>query len=140
MSRQYSTDYDHPDLNERQVAALPYFATSDTCIQACKNAGIHRATYFLWMKEPAFADAVRNVRNSIVQESVDMLKGAATEAVSKLLELMRNGDSHKVQRDCANDLLDHLAKWKTNEEFEARIAAIEAYTKGVAKAIPKEEG
>ena len=120
-----STDLDKPPLTERQVKALPLFASCLTYEEACRRAGIDRSTFYNWLRDPAFKAELNRLRDSIIEEAVSILKTSATESVNKLRHLMLNGATESIQRASANDLLGHLAKYREHEELAERLTALE---------------
>jgi len=128
-----STDLDKNSLSERQLKALPLFASCLTYEEACRRAEIDRSTFYNWLKDPLFKTELNRLRDSIIEEAVSILKTSATESVGKLLNLMRSGSTEGIQRAAANDLLGHLAKYKQIEEIEDRICALEALAAAAKK-------
>lgn len=112
-------------LNDRQRKALPFFAACTTYETACQKASISRNTLYEWLKNPYFKEALGQLRASIHEETVGILKNCAAEAVNKLVALMRGSKNENVQRLAANDILSRLMKFKELEEIEIGIVELE---------------
>lgn len=119
------TEPDKNSLSQRQSKALPFFAACTTYEAACQKASISRNTFYEWLKNPHFKEALNQLRESIHEETVGVLKNCASEAVGKLVSLMRNSANENVQRLAANDILTRLSKFRELEEIEERICLLE---------------
>lgn len=56
--------------------------------------------------QPLLAQLTTDHINNVVSDVDEMIKGSAGEAYLKVVDLMRNSGSEKIQMDCAMDLLD----------------------------------
>jgi hypothetical protein len=121
-----TTDSNKSSLSERQLKALPFFASCLTHEEACRRAEINRTTFYDWLKDPIFRAELKRLGQTVIDEAICILKSAATESVCKLLHLMRSGSSENIQRSAANDLLSHLPKYMQQVELEERVSALEA--------------
>ena len=65
MSRNVIT----PDWNERQRRFLDAYRQHPTIAPAARLAGVHRATVYRWLADPAFADALRDAYEVFFQEN-----------------------------------------------------------------------
>lgn len=125
------TENDKAGLNERQIKALPFFAACTTYEEACRRAEISRNTFYEWLKDPSFKSELNRLRDSIIEESVAILKTSATEAMVKLVQLMRGSSSDNVQRMAAKDLLDYLISYREHYELAEDIRELKKIAYGI---------
>lgn len=119
------TKNDTNALSPRQIKALPILVAIPNCDEACKKVGISRNCYYEWLKIPAFKIALDEFRNAIVQEAIAQLKANSVKAADTLVSLTARNENPSVQRAAANDILNHVMKFKEMMEFEERISALE---------------
>ena len=115
---------DENGLSERQKKALPHIIGAKTEIEGCRQAEISPQTYYEWLKEPAFKAELAKQRNMVIESAIDGLKACATKAVDTLVKLL-DSESHAIQRGVANDILNHIARFKELKELEDRVRLIE---------------
>ncbi len=77
------------------------------------------------MKIPAFRDALARERDAVLNDALSAVKVHVTKAVETLAKLMRIDDPITRRLAC-NDILRHALKVRELEDFEKRIASIEA--------------
>lgn len=119
------TEHDKSRLSRAQIRAIPVIVSARNIEEACKRLGISRNCYYEWMKLPEFSEEIARLRNQLVNDAVVQLKANAIKAASTLSGLMDREDAPAVQRAAANDVLNHVVKFKEMEEFEKRLNAIE---------------
>ncbi len=113
-------------LSERQLKAIPGILSAPTIDGGCNKAGISRKTFYEWLKDPAFSEALRRHRDLIVGDALDMLKHSMTKAVETLVGLLDDGESNSyMKRLVSNDVIGHVLKARELEDLEKRIARIE---------------
>lgn len=127
------TDRDKQELTPKQRASLSFFLSCNTIDEAFKEAGISRNRYYEWMKEPGFKSELNSLREEVVCDAVGQLKTSATKAALTLCSLMDRDDCPSVQRAAANDVLNHVVKFKELQELEKRLDEVE-------RLISKQEG
>jgi len=79
------------------------------------------------MKQPAFKNELRRLRNLVVEDAVEVLKACTSKAVDTLVGLL-DVDNPALQRNVANDILGHIVKFKEMHEIESRLDALEVKT------------
>lgn len=119
------TIHDGNGLSARQRKALPFFISTAHCEEACKKAGISRNCFYEWLKQPKFKAVLENLRNEVVQDAIAHLKINSTKAAETLISLTARTDNPSVQRAAANDILNHVMKFKEVMEIEQRLNEIE---------------
>jgi hypothetical protein len=106
------------------MKALPFFVTSSSEAAACRAARIAKQTYYDWLKDPLFKAELKRLRESAVQNALETLKIHASKAVDTLVGLL-DADNLILRRQAANDILQHIGKFKELQEIEHRIAVLE---------------
>lgn len=123
------TKNDTLSLSARQQQAIPIFASMLNVEEACRLADISRNTFYEWLKQPLFKAELDKLRNEFVEEAIMLLKVNASKASKTLVTLTERDDSPGVQRAAANDILNHLFKYKEMEEIEVRLENLERQLK-----------
>lgn len=119
------TKDDMTELSARQQQVLPIFASTLNIDEACQRAEISRNTYYEWFKQPFFKAELKRLRDELIEDAVSLLKINASKASNTLVRLMDRDDSPGVQRAAANDVLNHMFKYKEIEEIEMRLESLE---------------
>jgi len=122
-------DRNQDQLTPRQITALPCFAANAFVESACEEAGISRETYYQWLKNPVFKSELDRLRNEIVNDAVNQLKATTVKAATTLSLLLDRDDNPSVQRAAANDILNHIARYKELQELQGRIEQLERLNK-----------
>lgn len=122
-------DENQDQLTPRQITVLPCFAAHAFVEAACEEAGISRETYYKWLKNPVFKSELDRLRNEIVNDAVNQLKATTVKAATTLSLLLDRDDNPSVQRAAANDILNHVGKFKELQELQERIETLERLSK-----------
>ena len=104
------------------IAALLECATQD---EACKRISIGRSTLARWMRDPTFLAEYEAAAASVVTNTVRQLRAASEEAVATLRRCL-NASREDVKVSAARALVDHMMRLREVEEFNGRLAALEA--------------
>jgi len=123
------SDENQDQLTPRQITAIPYFAGNASVEAACEEAGISRDTYYKWLKNSVFNSELDRIRNEIVNDAVNQLKAMTVKAATTLFLLLDRDDNPSVQRAAANDILNHVGKFKELQELQERIEKLESLSK-----------
>ncbi|MES1224783.1 MAG: hypothetical protein ABUT20_55340, partial [Bacteroidota bacterium] len=118
------TKSDKSRLTEKQLKALPFLIFSRSAGDGRREAKISRQTYYEWLKEPIFKAELTRFRNLIVEDAIEVLKTHTTKAVNTLVGLL-DANNLPLQRNVANDILQHVSKFKELQEIEARLEVLE---------------
>jgi hypothetical protein len=129
-----ATKTDENGLSERQRAAIPFFLGSNSYEESCRQAGISKAAFFDWLKNPYFKAELAEARDAVVDEAIGVLKANVTKASSALAGLLEKSDNPAIIRGVANDIIGHVFKARELQEFEKRLIALEQ-SLGARKAI-----
>jgi hypothetical protein len=98
--------------------------TSPTIDEACEKTGINRKTYYLWLKDKKFKDALKRQRNGVVKEAINRLKCSTTRAVDELIKLL-DTSRPELRRATCKDILDYSLRVIELEDIEERLDRIE---------------
>ena len=126
-------------ISERQRLAMPFFITCRNVEEACAEARISPITYYEWMKQPGFKAGITAMRDQVVDEAIDTLKSAMTDAVCTLIDVMHDSESEKNKIQAANNIIDHFRKFKEVQELEQKINELEELIMGKAPQLKKIE-
>jgi hypothetical protein len=118
------TKFDQTRLSSRQKKALPFFISSSSETEACRLSKVSKQTFYEWLKNPLFKSELERLRNELINEAVTNLKANIGKAVNTLVILLDDTNS-QVRRGAANDILNHIAKFKELQELEGRIENLE---------------
>lgn len=108
--------------------AIPFLLSCKDYSQASKEIGVSESQIFEWLKDPEFKAELDSLRNEIIEEAVNILKSSTVKAVTALRDLL-DSSNEVVRRGVANDILNHVVKFKELQEFENRLTALEVATK-----------
>ena len=111
-------------MSERQRKAIPFLVNSPTVEGGCKAAKISRETYYQWLSDPLFRDELREHRDKLIEDALNVMKANMTKAVNALVGLL-NTKNEFLMRAVANDILGHVLKSKELEDIERRVEALE---------------
>ena len=112
-------------LSRRQQAVLPYFIAAPSLEEGCRKAHVSKTTVYAWLKEPVFQAELKRLRQALVDEAFERLKGGLTHAVDKLLELLQAEGQLNLQLRAAQALLDHGLKVVELQDLTRRIEHLE---------------
>ena len=77
-------------LAERQLAALPYLASSSTLSEGARLAGIARTTLYRWCEDPYFRRELERQRSEAAELASAELSGLMLKAAQVLAEAMEH--------------------------------------------------
>jgi hypothetical protein len=95
--------------------------------RANRAVGIGTATLLRWQKEPEFQKAYREARRAAHGQAIARLQQGSSAAVTTLLKTMIDPNTPaSVRVRAAECVMNHATKAIEIEDFEARVAALEA--------------
>lgn len=124
MKNELETTRNGQDINQKQKRAVAFLVAAKDIESGCRAAGISTTTYYDWIKNPVFADAIDTQRNYIINEAMQRLRQGIGAAVDKLLALV-NSDNEEVARKASTSIVEIALKMRESEEIEDRIESIE---------------
>src|SRR5579872_1470086 len=98
---------DAKELSPRQRQALPCFLNANSIIECCKKAGISPKTYYEWMNETPFKEALEKEKSLLREEALSILKLSLPRAVKTLSDLLET-PNESVRRLAAKDIMEHV--------------------------------
>jgi len=113
-----------PELTERQLKAIPFLVSAPTFSEGLRQAQVGRKTFYQWLKIPEFKEELTRQRQEVTREAFGLLEHSLTRAVETLTTLLDSEDE-KVRRGVANDILEHIMKYREQQEFEDRLGVLE---------------
>lgn len=102
-------------LSLKQMRALPIFCSEVNVEKACAQVGISKQTFYQWMKQPTFRIKLRNMRYAIGNQCIELLKIEVKRAADTLVQLLGENNPPAVRRAAANDILNHVLKFREDE-------------------------
>ena len=75
-------------LTVKQERVIIAVLGSRTIREACRASGITTSTYYLWLKQPDFARALRGRREALITRAMDRLEGGLAFALGRLVDLV----------------------------------------------------
>jgi hypothetical protein len=112
------------ELTDRQMKAIPHFVMSSTLKEGCQRAKVSKNTFFTWLKNSAFKNELSRQRDLVITEALETLKGHLIKAAESLIDLLST-ENENLRRQVANDLINHVLKWKETEDIESRLLEVE---------------
>lgn len=113
------------ELTLRQRKTIPHLVAASSRERGCKAARIGRSTLTEWLKQPAFAEALRSAEALAYREALATVQKATGEAAEVLRGLLAS-ESEAIRLRAASELLAFSMKSRDAVEIEERLEAIEA--------------
>ena len=111
-------------FSNRQQAAIPIIAFSQSNREASLNAGISESTLYRWLEDPSFRDELTRVRKEAANLAVQELRGVLLESVSVLAQALHS-QNEVVRTRCARHLISFAIQLSEIEEIRADLREIE---------------
>ncbi len=112
-------------LTARQLRVIPFLLESPSIEEGCRKAGVAKATFYGWLKEEAFKEALRSQREEVIQGGLETLKANVSRATETLVRLL-GSEKEAIQVRAAEDIIEYTQKALEYEELERRVEALEA--------------
>jgi transposase-like protein len=117
----------HPDLSAKQRRAVQALLTTGEVTAAAKEAGVSRETLHRWLRQPAFADAVREAEARALDDLSRLLVRLGRTAAATLAKAMNDPAAPYATRVRAADAsLSRLLQLRELATLEGRVRALEA--------------
>ena len=111
-------------LTTRQKYSIPLILAARSIEEGCRMAGIAKRTWYNWMHDEGFREAVTSEREALSSEALDRLKATLTAAVEGLSGLVDAEEKNIRLKACA-EVIDYFLKLREIEDMERRLAALE---------------
>ncbi|MGI5844505.1 MAG: transposase family protein [Candidatus Xenobium sp.] len=128
MSRRLPQDAGHGQkLTRKSEAAIGALLASSSISEAAKACGVAERTIRNWMTRPDFREAYDQARRQVLDQVLAHLQASSGEALETLLAVCRDQDARPAARvAAARAVLDLSVKIRSEEDFDARLRALEA--------------
>ncbi len=121
----------HPTLTARQRRTIEALIGSGDVSTALQTVGTGRTTFYRWMKDPAFLQAVHAAEADAVEDLSRMLVRLGRTAVATLAKAMSDPATPAATKVRAADAtLSKLLQLRELATLEQRVAALEANVGG----------
>lgn len=101
---------DDRGLSPRQMRLIACLLGSVSVGVACRKAGVNESTYYRWMKDSTFRDALYEAEREAIQEISRRLISGSDLALNTLQRLIIEADRASVKRGASNDWLNHTER------------------------------
>src|SRR5271157_4653715 len=89
------------NLTNRQKYSIPLILAAKSIEEGCRIAGIAKRTWYNWMRDEGFKEAVRERKGAVSSEALDHLKAALRRAVEGLTGRVDAQEKNIRLRACA---------------------------------------
>ena len=115
-----------PHLTPKQRKVVEALLTTGEVATAAQSAGVSRDTLYRWLKQPVFAQAVRQAEAQALDDLSRLLVRLGRTAVATLAKAMRDPATPASSRVRAADAaLGRLLQLRELATLEARLTALE---------------
>lgn len=111
-------------LKPKQRQAIVALINCPTIAEAARQLNIAESCIYSWLQHDHFKQELEHQRNAIIAEATAKLKANTVKAADALANLLES-NNEMVKRGAANDILNHVSKFKEIVEFEERLSKIE---------------
>ena len=119
-----------PGLTDRQAEAVLLVLQAATLKAGMEAAGLHRTTWYRWMKEPAFRKAFDAARKEAREEAHGDLRHGVRYAVTSLLGLLASKNEN-VRLQACRTVLELSQRSVEVDELGERLERIEQALTGL---------
>ena len=116
-------------VKPKQRQAIVALINCPTIAEAARQLNIAESCLYAWLQQESFKQELDYQRNTLIAEATAKLKANTVKAADALTELL-GSNNEMVKRGAANDILNHVVKFKEIVEFEARLSRIEQTCRG----------
>ncbi|MDF7825692.1 hypothetical protein P4B35_16815 [Pontiellaceae bacterium B12227] len=111
-------------LTDRQQKLLIELIRTHDIKAACKNAGVGRTSAYRWLSQPDFSGALKQLRDTAMNEALDSIK-ALTARAAEVLAALLDSENESIRRMVCRDILRQAVKVRELEDIEQRIDQLE---------------
>lgn len=114
-------------LTRKSEAAIGALLASSSISEAARTCGVNERTLRDWMTRPDFREAYDQARRQVLDQVLAHLQASTGEALDTLLAVCRDPEARPAARvAAARAVLDLSVKIRSEEDFDARLRALEA--------------
>jgi hypothetical protein len=130
----------HGAKKPRKLDAFVSAMLSHAIVEAAAAAaGIGSATAYRWLQHPDVVQRLADARRDVMKSAMAKLQRAATEAVDRLCEVQRDGESESARVSAARCILETALHTVEVQDVEERIEKLEAIVKAGWKGVRNDE-
>ena len=111
-------------LTARQLRVIPFLLESSSIEEGCKRARVAKATFYGWLKEEAFREALERHREEVIRGGLETLKANVCRATETLVRLL-DSEKETIQVRAAEDIIKFTQNALDFECIEKRVDDIE---------------
>ena len=111
-------------LTPKQLRVIPFLLESPSIEEGCKKARVAKATFYGWLKEEAFKEALRSQREEVIRGGLETLKANVSRATETLVRLL-DSEKEAIQVRAAEDIIEFTQKALDFERIEKRVGDLE---------------
>jgi len=111
-------------LTARQLRVIPFLLESPSIEEGCKRGRVAKATFYSWIKEEAFREALERHREEVIRGGLETLKANVSKATKTLVRLL-DSEKEAIQVRAAEDIIEFTQKALDFERIEKRVVEIE---------------
>lgn len=130
-----------PDLTPTQAIVVAELVAGKTQVEAAAAARVTDRTVRLWLKQPAFARAVRERRSELWTQCTNGMHSSAAGALEVLKRASVNPQAREWERvAAAKALVEFTRKAAETEDLRARIQELEERLDALVAGRKEESG
>lgn len=114
-------------LSVKQSKLIDALLQSCNVKQACKTAKVSRKSYYRWMDDKRFTDALESAKKALLERESIALMAGMESCRTVLYKLAVSAESENQQRMSALALYEMALKVRESIEIESRIEEIERF-------------
>lgn len=118
-----------PVLSRRHEAVIVALLTNAKIGDAAKAAGVNESTIWRLMQREDFQKRYREAQEEALSTALGSIQGAATEAITTLSEISRNGKNESARVQASKAILDYTLKVREQFDLQEQIKQLEAALK-----------
>lgn len=113
-------------VTARQRRMIEALLAGQSVTQACRTAGVGRRTYYRWLKQPVFREALAEAESDLLTQATRRLlalQASALDAVGAVLADEHLPPTYRLQ--AAKMVLDSALRFYDATSLERRLRALE---------------
>ena len=111
-------------LNDKQRKLVPLVISLGNVDKACQEAGIARATFYLWLKDENFVAELRAQQETVYNRILIELHGLLSKSIDVYRELL-DGEDDSLRFRTATAVIENTVKLTEQKELKDRLDKIE---------------
>jgi len=112
-------------LTSKQIRAMEVLLRSPSVDDAARAARVNASTIWRWLQQPAFANAYRDARSRLLDQTITALQAASLSSVTSLVEVRDDPETSAATKVAAASRILELTMKSREMGIEDRLRAIE---------------